>query len=530
MKQSKHILTLLLAGWLAGIVPAIASAELNLIPWPAQVTPGDGTFALTEQTAVVADSAFAREAAALAVDLHLTNTVATSQKRIELTTRGAEGLAEEAYQLEVRPAGVTIRAISSAGAFYGCQTLKQLLDASARTIPAVQIADAPRYAWRGFLLDVSRHFFDQAAIQREIDWLAGYKLNRLHLHLTDDPAWRLEIQKYPQLTRTGARGNFSDSNAPAAYFTRAAMRQIIAYAQAQHIVVVPEIDMPGHASAATRTFPELDGGVHTFNPGRELTYDFLENVLLEVMDTFPSPWIHLGGDEVDCTVWNTDPAVAQKLQADGLKSPQQLEQSFVRRMAGFIHDHGRTPVGWDEVAAAKPVKNTLIFWWRHDRPDVLAAALAGGYDVVLSPRAPCYLDYPQDLTYPVKGRKLFNTLNAVYRGPEIPATITAAARQHILGVEGCVWTERIATTSYLEFMTMPRLAALAEMAWTPEAARDFTRFDACLKPFLQQYRAAGIHYYDETDPAGSLHEAIQAAPPSARLEKTSRPAAGVVHN
>ena len=511
MKNPKRILILLAGALLAGTVSMVHAAELHLIPWPAQVAPQAGQFVLNDQTAVVADRAFAGEAALLAGGLQLTNTVAAPANRITLTKQGAGGLAPEAYQLEVTAEGVTIRAASAAGVFYGCQTLRQLLEPGSRTLPAVKIADAPRYAWRGFLLDVSRHFFDQATLQRELDWMAGYKLNRLHLHLTDDPAWRLEIQKYPELTTIGARGNFSDSNAPAAYFTRAAMRQIVAYAQARHIVVVPEIDMPGHASAATRTFPELDGGVHTFNPGRETTYDFLQNVLLDVMDTFPSPWIHLGGDEVDSSVWNTDPSVAQKMQAEGLKSAQQLEQSFVRRLAGFIHDHGRTPVGWDEVVAAKPKRDTLIFWWRHDRPEVLTQALAGGYDVVLSPRAPCYFDYPQDRTYPVKGRKLFNTLDAVYRGPEIPPTVTSAQRRHILGVEGCVWTERIATTSYLEFMTMPRLAALAEMAWTPDEARNFERFDGCLKPFLQQYREGGVHYYDATDPAGSLQSASRTA-------------------
>ena len=290
MKKLKLILNLLATVLLGGTVPAVAAAELHLIPWPAQITQQDGQFAVNEQTAVVADHAFASEAAGLSAALHLTNTAAASKNRIELTTRGAHGLAAEAYQLEVSPAGITIRAASPAGAFYGCQTLQQLIEPQTRTVPVVKITDAPRYAWRGFMLDVSRHYFDQSTILREIDWMAGYKLNRLHLHLTDDPAWRLELQKYPELTSTGARGNFSDSNAPAAYFTRAAMSQIIAYAQARHIVVVPEIDMPGHASAATRTFPQLDGGVHTFNPGREETYDFLQNVLLDVMETFPSPW------------------------------------------------------------------------------------------------------------------------------------------------------------------------------------------------------------------------------------------------
>ena len=511
VKSNRFIGKLAAALLFAATAPAFA-AELPLIPWPAHVQPQTGQFVLNDQTAVITDAGFTNETDFLARELHLKNPGAADKNTILLTRHGADGLGAEAYRLEVTPAGVIIHAPTAAGAFYGGQTLRQLLDPSARTIPGVTIADAPRYAWRGFMVDVSRHFFDKPTLLRVLDWMADYKLNRLHLHLSDDQAWRLEIGKYPDLTRTGARGNFSDSNAPACFLTRADMQEIVAAAQARHIAVVPEIDMPGHAAAATRTYPELAGGEQTFNPGADATYDFLQNVLLSVMDICPSPWVHFGGDEVKSYAWKTNAAVIRKMQQDGLKTTGELEQSFVRHMAGFIRQQGRQPVGWDEIVAAKPAAGTLVFWWRHDKPEVLARALAEGYPVVLTPRDPCYFDYPQNENFPALGRKLYNTLATVYRGPIVPETIPAAQRQQIQGVEACLWTERIATVSYLEFMTLPRLPALAEMAWTPDSGRDFTKFEERLKPFLTQYRQEGIHFYDESNPQLSLRVAKQLPP------------------
>jgi hexosaminidase len=498
---------LFVASLLMALGVDVKPAEFNLIPWPDKIGQRAGQFELDAHTAIIAEALFTNEAALIAGELRLTDASNADKNRIWLTTRGTDGLGGESYRLEVNRQGVTIHALSSAGAFYGCQTLRQLVEPDTRRIPFVEIEDTPRYAWRGLMLDVSRHFFDKATILRLLDWMADYKLNRLHLHLTDDQAWRMEMGKYPELTQVGARGNYSDTNAPPQFFTRAEMREIIGYAAQRHIVVVPEIDMPGHAGAATRTFPQLDGGAHTFNPARAETYDFLQNVLLETMEIFPSPWIHLGGDEVNRSAWNQNAEVAKKLQAGGLKDTQQLENDFVNRMAGFIQAHGRTPAGWDEIVAAKPASDAVIFWWRHDKPEMLAQALAGGHPVVLTPRSPCYLDYPQDKSYPEIGWKLFNTPEAVYRGPAIPTNIPPAQLKQILGVEACIWTERITTVPYLEFMTLPRLAALAEMAWTPDARRDFAQFNARLKPFLDQYQQLGIHYYDETNPIGSLLEA-----------------------
>jgi hexosaminidase len=502
VKIKNNILSCLAGLMLAGnFARATETAVPALIPWPAEFHQQAGEFSLNPQTVVVADPALASEAKILSTALNLPVASAAAANYVRLTTNGANQFGDEAYALEVSTTGVTIRARTPAGAFYGIQTLEAL--ATARKLPCVKISDAPRYAWRGLMLDVSRHFFDQATVQHVLDWMAGYKLNRLHLHLTDDQGWRVEIQKFPGLTQAGARGNFSDSNAPARFFTREDLRAIVAYAAQRHIVVVPEIDMPGHASAATRTFPQFDGGEHTYNPANEETYAFLQSVLRDVMEIFPSPWIHFGGDEVNHSHWQ----VTEKLKNEGVQNPAQLEGYFVRRMSQFIAQQGRTPMGWDEIVSAQPATNTIVFWWRHNKPESLKQALTGGYSVVLTPRLPCYFDYPQDKSYPQIGWKICNTPAVVYAGPQLPENLSAAERKNILGVEGCVWTERIGSVPYLEFMLLPRLAALSEMAWTPDAGRDYAKFGARLKPRLEEYRQAGIHFYDDAHPQESLHAA-----------------------
>jgi len=504
---------------------ATFAAGLDLIPWPAHLQSQAGAFFVTPQTVVTADLTFANEAMTLAGDLRIKTSPAAKTNLIHLTTAGAAGLGEESYRLEVDQLGVTIHARTTAGIFYAGRTLHQLLDQHTQQIPFVTIEDSPRYAWRGMMLDVSRHFFDQQTIFRLLDSMADYKLNRFHLHLTDDPAWRMEVEKYPELTKLGAVGNYSDSNSPARYFTKSELQEIVKYAAARHIVVVPEIDMPGHASAATRTFPQLNGGGNTFNPANEATYDFLQNVLKETMEIFPSPWIHFGGDEVKTKTWDQNPETAKKMAEEGLKNTHDLEGYFVRRISKFIADQGRTPAGWDEITAAGVNTNTVIYWWRHDRENVLKQSLATGYNVVLTPRAPCYLDYPQDKTFPSPWAwKLWNTTEDVYRGPLIPKGLLPGQSQHILGVEGCVWTERIGAVRYLEFMILPRMVALAEMAWTPDSERGYSKFNARLKPLLNQYRQSGIHFYDENNPEASLREtgvAVKSAAPANRKEEIS---------
>jgi len=227
------------------------------------------------------------------------------------------------------------------------------------------------------------------------------------------------------------------------------------------------------------------------------------------MADFPSPWIHFGGDEVDLRGWNQIPAIADRLHSDGLTNTLELEHNFLRQTSRFITQQGRIPMGWDEIVPAHPEPGTVIFWWRHNKPEMLREALAEGYSVVLAPRTPCYFDYPQNSSFPNTGWKLVNSTDAVYDGPKIPENIPPSQRQQILGVEACLWTERVASTSYLEFMTLPRMPALAEMAWTPDESRNFKDFKQRLKPYLDQYRREGIHYYDGDHPQSSWDEARQ---------------------
>lgn len=481
---------------------------LNLIPWPAKVKPQAGNFVLNARTTVAADEPFTNEAQLLRQRLQLGAGTNATENRILLTTNGAVGFGAEEYHLQVDHKGAIIRAQSAAGAFYGCQTLMQLVAAPARRIPFVKIEDAPRYAWRGVMLDVSRHFFDKATVLRMLDWMSAYKLNRLHLHLTDDEAWRIQINGCPELTQIGARGNSSNSNAPPRFFTQDEMREIIDYAARRHIVVVPEIDMPGHAGALVRSFPQLAGGVNTVDPASEETYQRLQQILLNLMTVFPSPWIHLGGDEVRANVWRNCADVDEKMRELGLDNTPQMEGYFMRRMARFVKAQGRTPMGWDEVVASGAAPGTVVYWWRQDKPAVLAQALAGGYSVVLSPRAPCYLSYPPDKSYPSFAQKLHNTIEDVYRGPVIPTNIPPADRKHILGMEACIWSNHIGSVPYLEFMTFPRIMAFAEAAWTPKADRNFKQFSRRLEPFLKACRQAGIHFYDQAHPAESRRDAM----------------------
>jgi hexosaminidase len=426
--------------------------------------------------------------------------------------------AGEAYALCIAADGITICADSPAGHFNGLQTLAQLLrDAprkdAALVLPCLDIEDHPRFAWRGFMLDESRHFSGKEAVLRLVDAMANLKLNRLHWHLTDSPAWRIEIKAYPRLTEIGARGSESDRrpDAPAEFYTQEDVREIVAFAQARNVVVVPEIDMPGHADAAVLAYPELDGGGFerpestswprfTFNPANPATLKFLDTVLKEVAALFPNAGvIHFGGDEVrwGWDRWPDLPDVQALMAREGLADLAAVEAWFNRRMAASITALGFRTGGWDEIAGCGlPASDAVVFWWRHDKPEVLRRALDRGYPVVLCPRRPCYLDFVQHDSHRV-GRRWdgFNTLEDVYRFPR-DLGLTTADEAKVLGVEACLWTETMVTQARRDFMTWPRLVALAEAAWTLEDRKDYTSFMRRLPVHHRQLAAAGIAGYD----------------------------------
>jgi len=430
------------------------------------------------------------------------------------------GLGAEGYELVVGENGIQITARTPQGIFYGLQSVRQLLPPQVESseqveglellLPFVQIKDRPRYGWRGLMLDESRHFFGKAYVKRLLEQMAALKMNVFHWHLTDAPGWRLEVKKYPRLTSIGGIGNKSDPAAPAAYYTQDDIREIIAYAAERHIQVLPEIDMPGHATAANRAYPEHSGGGNekrpnfTFNPGREETYSFLADILGETVALFPTPWIHYGGDEVHFanSQWIDLPEVKTLMAEHGLKDLKEVEHYFNRRMADEIDRLGKKTVAWDEVvdAGIDPDK-AIIIWWRHNVPEQLSKALDKGYQVVLSPRRPLYFDFVQHDSHQI-GRRWdgFNDLQQVYGYPNFPANYPEQQHGQILGMQASMWTETVQTDERLDFMVFPRLTAIAEAAWTDASNKDFEGYRQRLKPMLERLDVLGINYFDPFNP------------------------------
>jgi hexosaminidase len=479
---------------LLGMEPVVAAPAL--IPMPASMTPHEGEFRMTGDTVVEGKGKASKTATYVANALGLKEG-STGPSKIRLVLVGKSSLpGPEAYRLTVTPREIRIEASDARGLFYGAQTLSQLVekgDAGSRKVAAVAIADSPRFRWRGLLIDVARHFFGKKQLLKIIDEMAAYKLNVLKLHLTDYEGWRIEIPAYPKLTEVG-----SLIDGKPRYFTTEDMREIVRYAADRHIMVVPEIEMPGHAGAAARSYPEyFDKNGGAFNPANPGTYDFVTGVLGEVAKIFPAPYLHFGGDEVSDETW-TGMADVDRLKADqGLKSTDEVEAYFGRKVVGIIEKLGKRPMAWDEQVDANAPKSVVIQWWRIGRPDVLAAAAKGGYELVMSPANQLYFDYPQgpgEPGAPWEGNQggPQSTTKIVSWEP-VPESFTKEEESRVLGIEAAVWTEFIETERYLQFMTFPRMLALSEVAWRKKGPRDAREFDARLAPHVEGLRARGIN-------------------------------------
>ncbi|MGQ0842428.1 beta-N-acetylhexosaminidase [Actinokineospora sp.] len=432
-----------------------------------------------------------------------------------------------AYRLSITPDGVRGVAADAAGAFHACQTVRQLLGPDAFraadihrgpwTLPCGEIEDHPRFGWRGVLLDVARHFLPKAAVLRFLDLMAAHKLNVLHLHLTDDQGWRVEVPAYPRLTEVGAwrAGSWTgrrpdgdpthDGRPHGGFYSTDDLREIVAHARARHVTVVPEIDVPGHSQAAIAAYPELGvtgdpvpvwhaWGVseHVLTPS-ESTVDFYRTVLDHVADVFDSPVVCLGGDEVPTTQWHASPAVQQRAADLGLDSVDALHGWFVGALAGHLATRGRRALGWDEVAGALP-PDAIVASWRGEAAGV-AAALAG-HDVVMCPEQHVYLDHRQsddpDEPIPVGYRR---TLADVYGYEPIPAALPATAHDRVLGAQAQLWSEHLDSPRGLDYAAFPRLAAFAEVVWSPRAGRDPAEFlDRVATHHLPRLDALGVEY------------------------------------
>lgn len=419
----------------------------------------------------------------------------------------------EGYALDVNEKGVSITGGSRAGVFYGIQTLLQDYADNGRVRRGLTM-DAPRYAWRGIMIDEARHFFGEKKMKQIIDLMAYYKLNRLHWHLTDEQAWRIEIKRYPRLTEVGGKGSWSEPlKQEAEYYTQEQIREIVAYASARHIEIIPEIDMPGHATAANRAYIGLSGGgtkAHphfTFNPGRDSVYSFLTHVLREVTTLFPTQYLHLGGDEVAFGIeaWKTDPDVKALMQREGMTDVKQAEAYFMRRMADSVRTMGKILAGWDELLDldVNP-EQALIMWWRHDRDNYLKRSLNGGYTTVLCPRRPLYFDFVQHASH--KWGRVWNgfcPLEDVFAFPDVDFARRKVTRQQqkgIAGVQANVWTERIHTNQRLDFMLFPRLCAVAEAGWTQPENKDYGDFIRRMEHAYRFFDSLGIYYFDPRSP------------------------------
>ena len=510
--------------------------DINIVPKPLEMKLNQGAFRFTKDTKLVAanDQTQVFEVlqnkfvSAAGWNLGVVNT-APSSNFVQLSTDVS--LPEEAYNLKVTENQVIIYASGHNGFLYGLETIRQLLPVAIESknvvsnmnwdIPNVEIKDSPRFKWRGFMLDVSRHFFDKDYVMETIDQLAFLKMNTLHLHLVDDQGWRIEIKKYPKLTEVGGfrvdqedkpwnarpTPELGKETTYGGFYTQEDIKEIVAYAESRGITVVPEIEMPAHVMSAIAAYPELScfqkpimvpsGGVwpitEIYCPGKETTFEFLENVLLEVMELFPSRYIHVGGDEATKTNWEKCPDCKKRIQEEGLENVEELQSYFIRRMERFLSSKGRTLLGWDEILEGGLAPGATVMSWRGVKGGLEASE--AGHDVVMTPNSHCYFDYyqgDQDAEPLAWGGNL--PLSKVYQFDPVVDGMSEEQAKHVLGGQANLWTEYVPTKAQAEYMTYPRLAALAEAVWSSKDNRNWDDFSNRVSSLFQRYGIMGVNY------------------------------------
>ena len=506
----------------------------SVIPMPNDVTLAEGSFNVAG--ALVTCDENLDEASAKAVQGFVQALETVTGKPCKSVKKGVirfglnPNMGAEEYFLQVKPDGVNVEASAFGGFFYAIQTLKQMLPADVYggkkasadwLLPCVTILDAPRFDYRGIHLDACRHFWTIEETKRYIDIAAAYKINRLHWHLTEDQGWRMEIKKYPKLTEVGAWrsgtciGKDFDSNDGIRYggfYTQDQMREIVAYAAERNIIVIPEVDLPGHMVAALAAYPELGctGGPYevwtrwgvsedVLCVGKEETFTFLEDVLTEVLDIFPSEYIHIGGDECPKVRWEECPLCQARIKELGLKAhgsvsaEQELQCYVTARIQQFLNDHGRKIIGWDEILEGNLAPGATIMSWRGTRGGIEAASK--GFDVVMTPNSHMYIDYYQSREVDKEPLCIGGYLPVERVYSYEPYTgMVPGTEDHILGVQANLWTEYIGTNEFLEYMLLPRMCALSEVQWCDADRKDFVRFDAALDHTFQMLDVMGYTY------------------------------------
>ena len=526
--------------WVLGMCLTAHSLKAqSVIPVPLKMEQGTGCFLLSENTKLYINlqglEAQLLENCLQALPVHLKKgKKKDTQNMLSLliTEKNHQLPSPESYTLSVTPQQILIRATSGAGLFYGVQTLLQLAQpsgAGSYSIASVEIEDTPRFAYRGLMLDVSRHFSTKEFIKKQIDALAYYKINRLHLHLTDAAGWRLEIKKYPLLTEfaawrtdptwkqwwNGGRKyvRFDAPGAYGGYYTQDDIREILEYARQHYITVIPEIEMPSHSEEVLAAYPQLSCSGEPYKNsdfcvGNEETFTFLENVLTEVMELFPSEYIHIGGDEAGKSAWKTCPKCQKRMKDEHLANVDELQSYLIHRIEKFLNNHGRHLLGWDEILQGGIAPNATVMSWRGEEGGI--AAVTSGHRAIMTPGAYCYLDSYQDAPYSqpeaIGG---YLPLKKVYSYNPVPASLTAEQAKLVYGVQGNLWVEYIPTPEHVEYMIYPRILALAETAWSAPERKSWPDFHTRALSAVADLQAKGYHPFDLKKEIGSRPESLQ---------------------
>ncbi|GAA3735898.1 hexosaminidase [Spinactinospora alkalitolerans] len=502
--------------------------ERLLVPRPAEHLPGEGEgFGLDADTRIDADAAAGGTAAWLRAELGAATGLPLAPgdgggPLIRLRVDATAGLGAEGYRLAVDASGARITGHDAAGVFYGAQTLRQLLPASAYrrapldtgawTLPAVRITDRPRFGWRGCMLDVARHFMPKHDVLRFIDLMALHKLNVLHLHLTDDQGWRIEIKRYPRLTEVAswrresqvgaAQPPVFDGRPHGGFYTQDDIREIVGYAAARHITVVPEIDVPGHSQAAIAAHPELGAGerlevgtewgiIDNVLDVSDTVLEFYRTVFDEVMELFPGEYICVGGDECPKKQWKASESAQARIEAEGLADEDELQSWFIRHFDDHFTARGRRLLGWDEILQGGLAPGATVVSWQGTEGGVAAAR--AGHDVVMCPTRTSYLDYRQSAgEEPIPVGTVLG-LADVYAADPVPAELTGPEARHVIGAQVNVWTEHMDSPRTVDYMVFPRLSAFAEAVWWA-GERDYTEFLPRLESHLERLDAIGVEY------------------------------------
>ncbi|MFC0514340.1 family 20 glycosylhydrolase [Mucilaginibacter angelicae] len=508
-----------------GAIAQETASKFPLIPYPTHLVAGKGSFIIKPEISLIVESGTPFKSEADEMNKLLLKAFGSNRKKVAKNTMRSIVFAydssissSEGYKLDITLSGITIKAKEAAGAFHAVETIRQLLPVALETgavqktlsLPVVSIEDEPAYEWRGMHLDVSRHFFSISYLKKFIDRMALYKMNKLHLHLTDDQGWRIEIKKYPLLTEAGAWRTFNNQDSACmkrakdnpdftidkehiiqkngktlygGFYTQEEMKGVVTYAAAKHIDIIPEIDMPGHMMAAINSYPYLTcdgenkwGELFTkpICPCNETTFEFAENVFSEIIQIFPSKYIHIGGDEVDRTNWGKSDACKALMEREGIKDLPALQSYFINRMEKFFNSKGRKLIGWDEIIEGGISPTAIVMYWRTWVPDAPVKAVKNGNTVIMTPGEPLYFDNQPDQY----------SVSKVYHFNPIPKVLNAEEAKSIIGAQANLWSEMIPSEKRADYMYMPRLTALAEMLWTHRE----DQYDSYLQRLTEQYK------------------------------------------